>query len=61
MRRIEALAQLAEDVLADDPSLGGFDGVVSIEVTAAEMTCGRTPDAFLGYGAFDIRCHSRLT
>lgn len=61
MARIEALAQIADDVCADDAHLGDVAGLLSAEVVAADMTCGRTPDAFLGYGTFEVRCHARLT
>jgi len=60
MTRLEALCAYVEDLAADDHTLSGMDGVLSVEVTAADVTCGTSPDGFLGFARMEIRVHSRL-
>lgn len=61
MSRLDELAALIENPVADGPTLEDLDGVVSAEIATTDMTCGRTPDGCLGYGVHEVRVHSRLT
>ena len=49
------------DLLADDPSLGDFDGVLSAEVTAATVGADTYADGVWGSGEITVSVHSRLT
>lgn len=61
MERLEQLVAHVENVVADEHTLDDLDGVVSAEVQSADVTCGRTPDAFLGFARCEVQVHARLT
>lgn len=61
MERLEELVACVENVVADESTLNDLDGVVSVEARSADVTCGRTPDAFLGFARCEVEVHSRLT
>lgn len=58
---LEAILADVEDAVADNDVSDEIDAVLSVFVTASEMTCGRTPSGFLGYGVITIEVHTRLT
>jgi hypothetical protein len=61
MTRLEELGALLENPVADEPTLDDFDGIVSADFAITAMTCGRTPQGCVGYAAYDLRIHARLT
>ena len=61
MVRLEEIVADVCDLLADDPSLGDFDGVLSAEVTAATVGADTYADGVWGSGEITVSVHSRLT
>lgn len=61
MSRLTEVCAAIEDVLADDPTLESFDGIVSAQITDEDQTCGSTPEGPLGFGRVVVSVHSRLT
>ena len=61
MVRLEELAALIEDQIADSPTLDDFGSLVSADFLTSAMTSGRTPEGPLGYARHEVRVHSRLT
>lgn len=58
--RIEEMIGTIESVLALDPGLDDFDGVLSAEVTHDEYQGFLTPDGPLALGEVIVSVHSRL-
>lgn len=58
--RLTDLIAAVENILADDPSLGGLDGLMSAEITDERMTCGLTDHGHIGFAEITISVHTRL-
>lgn len=58
--RLEAIDAVIDDVVADDHTLDGLDGVVSVVVTEASFTVGTYPEGVVGYMRREVLVHSRL-
>lgn len=62
MGRVEQLAAAIDGMIADDPTLGGLDGL--LWASFAGLTRGplpvQTPTGVIGYGEVVVECHSRL-
>lgn len=59
--RLAELVQAAEDVLAEDPTLGDFDGVTSAELVDHGQQAAWFPEGLIGDGWFVVEIDSRLT
>lgn len=59
-RRLTQIVAVIEDVLADDPSLGGIDGVIDAEITRERLSCGPSHQLYMGLGEVVVSVHSRL-
>lgn len=59
--RTEEIVNAIDDVLADDPALDEFPGLVSAEITSNRTTFGRTPEGVLGFGEVVVSAHLRLS
>jgi hypothetical protein len=60
MARVMELLAAVENVLADDPTLGDFTGVVSAEITSERQSVGTTPEGCIGFGEVIVTVHTRL-
>lgn len=60
MDRLDELVAIFEDTLADDTTLGDFDGIVSAEVSAERQTCAMLPEGPVGFAEVTVAVHSRL-
>jgi len=61
MARVSELVAAIENVLANDPTLGDFDGLIDAEITSERMTAGETPESgYVGFAEVVVSCHSRL-
>lgn len=61
MGRLEELADLLENPSADDPTLDGFDSVVSADFAITNIGCSWIQDGPVGFARCELRIHSRLT
>lgn len=61
LSRLFELVGAVEDVLADDPTLAEFDGVLSAEAGTCNQAVMTTPDGVVAFGLIEIAVHSRLT
>lgn len=61
MVRLEEIVADVCDLLAGDPSLGDFDGVLSAEVSATSFGADTYADGVWGAGEITVSVHSRLT
>lgn len=59
--RLAELDSAAEDVLAEDPTLGAFDGVVSAELVDRGQQANQFPEGLVGDGFFVVEIESRLS
>ena len=60
MDRTFELVAIAEDILANDTSLGGLDGVISAEITSERMSCAMFPEGPVAFAELTIQVSSRL-
>lgn len=61
MTRLSELVSVIEDVLADDPGLNNFDGVIDAQVTRERMTSADVQGAGrVGNAEVIVSVHSRL-
>jgi hypothetical protein len=58
--RLTQIVAAIEDVLANDPSMGGIDGVVSAEITRERLSCGPSRQLWMGVAEVVVSVHSRL-
>lgn len=61
MVRLEELAAVLENPSADDPTLDGFDSVVSADFAVTNIGCQWIQDGPIGFARCELRIHSRLT
>lgn len=61
MTRLEEIVADVCDLLAEDPSLGDFDGVLSAEVSATTVGADTYADGVWGSAEITVSVHSRLT
>lgn len=61
MTRLMEIRGEVEDVLANDPTLGDFDAVVSAELKPSFETMAHTSEGPVAYCELTIEVHSRLT
>ena len=61
MERTTAISAAIEDILADDPGLDDFPGVIDAEITSEKATCGELRGTgFIGFAEVVVSVHSRL-
>ncbi len=62
MSRVEELAAAIDGMIADDPTLGGLDGLLwaSFDGLTRGPLPVQTPTGVIGYGEVVVECHSRL-
>ena len=61
MERLAEIVAGIEDVMADDPGLDDFDGLLSAEVASERMTAGELKGAgWVGFGEVIVSCHARM-
>lgn len=61
MVRLEEMVADVCDLLADDPSLGDIDGVLSAEISSATVGADTYADGVWASGEIAVSVHSRLT
>lgn len=59
--RMAELVEAAENVLAEDPTLGDFDGVTSAELVDHGQQAAWFPEGLIGDGFFVVEIDSRIT
>jgi hypothetical protein len=59
-QRLTEIVAAIEDVLADDPSLGGIDGVIDAEIVRERLSCGPSRQLYMGIAEVVVSVHSRL-
>jgi hypothetical protein len=59
-QRLTEIVAAIEDVLADDPSLGGIDGVIAAEITSERLSCGPSRQLYMGVAEVVVSVHARL-
>lgn len=59
-QRVQEIVNAIEDVLADDPTLADYPGLVSAEINSIRATCARTPQGHIGFGEVVVSAHVRL-
>lgn len=60
MERISEIIAGIEDVLADDPGLDDFDGLIDAVIDSERMTSGEIRNAgWIGFGEVVVSCHAR--
>jgi hypothetical protein len=60
MTRLTTLIATVEDVLAEDPSIDGYDGTIDAEITSERQTCIATREGNVGFAEIIVSAHARL-